>query len=287
LNHLTETPAKAEHLDLAWRLLLDKLGQVRISSSSVIGNSSSEITTSQLAKLFQESDEATRALIDLYRPLIDVGKRRFVVAHLGQSLDGRIAALNGASRWITGPEDVLHNHRMRALCDAVVVGASTVCYDDPKLTVRGIAGRSPVRVVIDPRRRLAADYKIFSDDEVETLLLCQAGAVVGGDRHGQARVIGVRGESGALMPEAIVEALEAEGLSRIFVEGGGMTISRFLEAGALDRLQITVAPVILGSGRPSISLPEIETVADGLRPAMRQFRLGDDTLFECCFERGH
>ena len=210
-----------------------------------------------------------------------------IVAHLGQSLDGRIAALNGASRWITGPEDVLHNHRMRALCDAVVVGASTVCYDDPRLTVRDIPGTSPVRVVIDPQRRLEAGYKIFSDDDAETLLLCQASSCSAGELHGRARVIGVQEQEGRLSPRAIIDALGAEGLNRIFIEGGGMTISRFLEAGALDRLQITVAPVILGSGRPSISLPEIDTVADGLRPAMRQFRLGDDTLFECCFEGGN
>lgn len=284
MNQPTDTSASGDKLDLAWQLLLDQLDQV-CTPSMMRGNSSSEITTSQLAKLFQESGEATRILIDLYRPLVEAGRSRLIVAHLGQSLDGRIAAVNGASRWITGPEDVLHNHRMRALCDAVVVGASTVCYDDPRLTVRGIAGTSPVRVVIDPKRRLTRDYKIFSDNEVETLLLCQASACDEGELHGHARVIGVREEDGRLSPGAIIDALEDEGLNRIFIEGGGMTISRFLEAGALDRLQIAVAPVILGSGRPSISLPEIDTIADSLRPPMRQFRLGDDTLYECCFER--
>ena len=63
-----------------------------------------------------------------------------------------------------------------------------------------------------------------------------------------------------------------------------MTVSRFLEDGCLDRLQITVAPVILGSGRPSITLPEINDVAHGLRPPMRTHRLGQDTLFDCNFE---
>jgi riboflavin-specific deaminase-like protein len=286
LTHPNDTSTNADNLDLAWQLMLDRSDQVR--KPSMAGeNSSSEITTSQLAKLFQECDEATRTFITLYRPLVEAGSEQLIVAHLGQSLDGRIAALNGASRWITGPEDVLHNHRMRALCDAVVVGASTVCYDDPRLTVRGIAGASPVRVVIDPKRRLGAEYKIFSDDEAETLLLCSAGACDGDEGHGRARVIGVPDEDGGLSPGAIIDALRREGLHRLFIEGGGMTISRFLEAGALDRLQITVAPVILGSGRPSISLPEIETVADGLRPAMRRFRLGDDMMFDCCFGGGH
>ncbi len=226
-------------------------------------------------------------MIDIYLPLNTIDRTDFVVAHLGQSLDGRIAAVNGASRWITGSEDVLHNHRMRALSDAVVVGAGTVCYDDPQLTVRGIAGRSPVRVVIDPSRRLGTNFKVFADGEAETLLLCRKSAAEEGDRHGQAGVIGVADDHDGLSPQGILASLREKGLRRIFVEGGGMTVSRFLEAGCLDRLQITVAPVILGSGRPSITLPEIEDVSLGLRPTIRRFQLGADTLFECSFDDHH
>ena len=69
----------------------------------------------------------------------------------------------------------------------------------------------------------------------------------------------------------------------LFIEGGGVTVSHFLRAGCLDRLQLTVAPVIMGSGRPSLTLPEIMDPASGLRPTVRRITLGDDTLFECIF----
>ncbi len=289
ISHSKGAEESAAELDLVWRLLLEQRDFFS-SSPNRPRDTSNELTTSQLVKLFQEGDDRTRTLIDIYLPLNTAERTDFTVAHLGQSLDGRIAALNGASRWITGSEDVIHNHRMRALSDAVVVGSGTVCYDDPQLTVRGIEGRSPVRVVIDPRRRLGTDYKVFSDDEVDTLLLCRDDACRGDDRHGRARVIGIAGDEagdeGGLAPGDILASLRAAGLRRIFVEGGGMTVSRFLEAGCLDRLQITVAPVILGSGRPSITLPEIEDVAEGLRPVIRRFQLGADMLFECCFD-GH
>jgi diaminohydroxyphosphoribosylaminopyrimidine deaminase / 5-amino-6-(5-phosphoribosylamino)uracil reductase len=239
------------------------------------------------------------SMLALYGPLCE-GPGAFVAAHLGQSLDGRIATVTGASHFVTGPVDILHNHRMRALFDAVVVGAGTVASDNPKLTVRLCEGENPVRVVLDPNRRLAASFGVFQDDAVETLLICDE-ALAGGDGrteslHGKALVLGARrvvpgAEDGTdddpatrgLCPRAVLEILAARGLSRVFVEGGGVTVSRFLHAGCLDRLHITVAPMILGSGRPAITLPPVESLAEGRRPTVRRFDFGDDILFDCGF----
>jgi diaminohydroxyphosphoribosylaminopyrimidine deaminase/5-amino-6-(5-phosphoribosylamino)uracil reductase len=222
-------------------------------------------------------------LLDLYLPLAIQGGPSFTVAHLGQSLDGRIAAANGASRWVTGPEDLLHNHRMRALADAILVGADTVRLDDPQLTVRRCPGDNPVRVVLDPMLSLGADYALFRDGAAQTLVVTaeECGPPA---RLGQAEVVSVRrADDGALDCRAVVELLRRRGLGWLFIEGGGVTVSRFLAQGALDRLQLTIAPLIIGSGRPGIQLPEIQDLAQGLRPRLRRFALGDDMMFECDF----
>ena len=245
------------------------------------------IVTPEAADLFPHADgpadpDAPAArLLELYRPLCQGCPERFVVAHLGQSLDGRIAVANGASRWVTGDQDITHNHRMRALFDAVVVGAATVRHDDPQLTVRAVPGPNPVRVVLDMRRRLGPDHRVFTDGEAPSLVLCAAELATPGARVGRAEVLGVPTRDGSLCPEGLLECLAARGLRRVFVEGGGITVSRLLAAGCLHRLQITVAPLIIGSGRPSITLPEIERVSAGLRPEIRRFALGEDLLFEC------
>jgi diaminohydroxyphosphoribosylaminopyrimidine deaminase / 5-amino-6-(5-phosphoribosylamino)uracil reductase len=224
------------------------------------------------------------ALFDIYLPFcVAPPGRSLVVAHLGQSLDGRIATLSGASRWVTGAADIAHNHRMRALADAVVIGSATLRSDDPQLTVRACVGRNPVRVVLDTNRVLDDRYRAFRDDAAPTLLLCAADRTAPGERLGAAEIVGLPRDGAALAPASIVDALARRGLRRLFVEGGGVTVSRFLAAGCLDRLQITVSPLIIGSGRPSITLAAIDDLRHGMRPRTRRFDLGDDVMFECIF----
>ena len=221
---------------------------------------------------------------DLYGPLCDAGRDGlFAVGHLAQSLDGRIATGSGVSRWISGAADLLHTHRMRALADAVIVGVNTVLHDDPQLTVRRCAGTNPVRVVIDPERRLDGRQRVFTDGVAPTLLLVAPGGARRGGLPDNVEILEVARSEAGLDPHAIRRALAQRGLRRLLIEGGGVTVSRFLAAGALDRLQITVAPIILGSGRPSIVLPEIAGLQHALRPRTRRFELGDDIMIECDF----
>jgi len=224
------------------------------------------------------------ALLALYLPLALVPHGHgFVLAHLAQSLDGRIATAGGDSQWLRGEADQRHTHHLRALADAVIVGAGTVRQDNPRLTVRHCAGDQPVRVVLDASLSLPAERDVFLDGAAETLVLAAADRVGGATRIGHAEIVPLPREGERLAPAASRAALARRGLHWLYIEGGGVTVSRFLAAGALDRLQIALAPVILGSGRPSLQLPEIGALSGALRPRMRHVPLGGDLLVECIF----
>ena len=225
--------------------------------------------------------------IDLYLPVCSATKRRpIVVGHLGQSLDGFIATHSGDSQFVTGPENILHLHRMRALSDAIVVGAGTVAADDPLLTTRHVAGPSPVRVVFDPGRRLGVHYKVFNDAAADTLYVCSRSMVQPGEtQFGRATIVPVDDTDEIVDVTDVLGMLRARQCHRIFVEGGGVTVSSFLEAGLLDRLQVAIAPLIIGNGRPAIRLPAPGTLADCARPQHRVFRMGGDIFFDCDLRR--
>jgi riboflavin-specific deaminase-like protein len=202
-----------------------------------------------------------------------------VVAQVGQSLDGRVATPSGHSHYINGPEALAHLHRLRALVDAVVIGVGTALADDPQLTVRRVNGPQPARVVIDARGRLSASAKLLADDGVRRLVITGTG--VRPPLPPGIEIVGLPKTDDQFAPTAILAALAERGLRRILIEGGADTVSRFVAAKCLDRLHIMVAPIILGSGRPSFALPPIDRVDEAVLTPMRVHRLGDDVLFDC------
>lgn len=221
-------------------------------------------------------------ILDLYLPVSSATARQpITVAHLGQSLDGFIATPSGESTFVTGPENILHLHRLRALCDAVVVGAGTVSTDNPRLTTRLVSGTNPVRIVLDPACRLSSGFTLFNDQQAHTLRVCAAGKAATAHEAADEEMLEVAADGARLNLPELMQTLRARGYHRILVEGGGVTVSSFLAAGLVDRLHIAIAPVLIGTGRPAVRLPAQPRLQDCLRLRHRVYRSGEDVLFDC------
>ena len=222
-------------------------------------------------------------MTEIFAPIISAPTERpYVIGQLGQSLDGRIATPTGASRWINGPAALDHLHRLRAHVDAVVVGIGTIIADDPQLTVRRVDGPQPARVIIDPNGRLGDAARCLQSDGCRRFVVTTQGRDV---PAGSERIDLPRSEAG-IAPGDIADALFARGLKKILIEGGAATIARFLEARALDRIHVLVAPIILGSGLGGLSLPPIASLDEALRPETKVHILdGGDVLFDCDLRR--
>jgi len=230
--------------------------------------------------------DSERLTADMLAPVVSADPAKpFVIAQLGQALDGRIATTTGESRWINRDEALNHLHRLRAAVDAVVVGAGTVLADNPALNVRRVAGRNPARVIIDPSGRVVPSVRCLDgSDGAERYVIrspeapdAAVGETIRVERSTDGRT---------LSPLAIVDALFARGMKRLLIEGGAWTISEFINARAVDRLHVLVAPLILGSGKTGLTLPPIERLSDAIRPDTRVFILADgDVLFDCDLRR--
>ncbi|MDR9395998.1 RibD family protein [Pontimonas sp.] len=216
--------------------------------------------------------------LELYGPLARRDRGPLTVGQIGQSLDGRVATVADDARDISGPDGLAHLHRMRALSDGVIVGVKTALHDEPRLTVRLCEGPSPARIVIDPHGRLPNDAPIFHPDGTRRLVIQAVDQL----RPDGVEVIRLAASDGRVEPADILAALQREGFHTLLVEGGGFTISRFIDAGLLDRLHIAIAPVLIGAGQQGITMPSPpDTLAEAMRPTTTAFSVGSDVVFDC------
>ncbi|MCW2767165.1 MAG: diaminohydroxyphosphoribosylaminopyrimidine deaminase [Nocardioides sp.] len=189
--------------------------------------------------------DQARALNGVWSFAVDHG-RPFVTWKFATSLDGRSAAADGTSRWVSGRAARLDTHRLRALCDTMLVGTNTVAVDDPELTVRDAHEQplelQPLRVVMG-ERDLDPGRRIFND-RAETL-------------HLRTRD-----------PQAALKELFARDRQHVFLEGGPTLAAAFLEAGLIDEIVAYVAPMLLGSGTSAVGDLGITTISDAFRPTV-------------------
>ncbi|MFB9953431.1 RibD family protein [Rhizobium puerariae] len=224
------------------------------------------------------SADIDAACLSLYQPVAQ-RDRPFVLAQVGQSLDGRVATPTGDAQDVSGCDGIAHLHRSRALADAVVIGVGTVVADDPSLSVRAVRGKSPVRVVVDCNGRMPEQAKLLHDGGMPVLIMQADDVPRRKSAHEVVRL--PRQADGGLSPRDILAALAARDLATVLVEGGANTISRFMDAGLVDRLHISVSPIIIGSGPSGIRLAPIDRLSEARRPEVQIYNIGTDIVFDC------
>ena len=190
-------------------------------------------------------EDQARALNRVWTFAVD-HQRPFVTWKFATSLDGRSAAADGTSRWVSSAAARRDTHRLRALCDTMLVGTNTVAVDDPLLTVRDEHDRplvqQPLRAVMG-ERELDPGRRVFD---------------------GQAESLHLRTRD----PHAALADLYARDRQHVFLEGGPTLAAAFLRAGLVDEIVAYVAPMLLGSGRNAVADLGIGTIADALRPTV-------------------
>lgn len=236
-----------------------------------------------------EAERQNRVLLTAMRE-----RRPHVILKAGMTLDGKIADLHGASRWITGEPARRHAHQLRSEADAIVVGVGTVLRDDPELTVR--LGRpwprEPLRVVLDTRARTPRDAR-FVRAGTPSCALIVVGANVPEERIRElagsgATIVPCRTRDGRVELGALLSELFTREVRAVLVEGGGEVHAAFLDAGLVDRVAMYVAPLLVG-GRDAT--PVVGGVGRELKSAVRLggfavTELGDDLLIEAEVLRG-
>ena len=237
------------------------------------------VTTGVLAAEARSANAGFLSRIERGRP--------WLTLKLALTLDGRIATATGESRWITGPAARRRVHAMRAAHDAVLVGGGTARADDPALTVRDMGmQRQPVRLVAARRLDLPRDGTLVRTIAEAPLWLLHDPAATAPTEAAAweargARLVACRsGRGGQLDPAALLAALGAEGLTRVFCEGGGSLAGSLLSAGLVDELAVFSAGLAIGAeGRPGIGALGLDRLGEA-----RRFRLvavetvGEDIL---------
>jgi diaminohydroxyphosphoribosylaminopyrimidine deaminase/5-amino-6-(5-phosphoribosylamino)uracil reductase len=217
-----------------------------------------------------------------------------VTLKLAMSLDGKVAAGDGSSRWISGEDARAEVHRMRAAADAVVVGAGTVIRDDPALTVREPTYQGPpvLRVVVDGRGSVPFDRAVFTDGRAPTLVATTESA--SSERRAEwsragAEVLVLDDEGRGRLPlEALLAELGKRDIQSVLLEGGPDLAWDALRRGVVDQLVLFVAPVLIG-GRdaPSALMGDgVASIADALRAEIvESARIGEDLKVVCRVHR--
>lgn len=229
----------------------------------------SNITDEQISFLKQY---IPYALLPLYA---NKEKRTITISHFAQSLDGKIATNGGDSKWIGNRENLVHAHRMRALCDAILIGSNTLIHDNPALTVRNVTGNDPIKVVIGKSNELNFDKLLENNARVIYFTDNKNNCLTS-----NVETIDASASDGVIDSRKILNTLYTKGIHSLYIEGGSKTASNFLVHNAIDVIQLHIAPMIMGSGIVNFSLPEISAINESISFKKFNFTpMGEHVMF--------
>lgn len=199
--------------------------------------------------------------------------RTYAITHFAQTLDGRIASQSLDSKWIGNQENLIHAHRMRALCDAILIGSKTLITDDPQLSVRHVKGKSPLKVIIGGDNLSLQQYKAVSND---TLIFSQNHQ----DSQAPVKTIRIAKTGGKYKTLSILKKLYEREIYSVYIEGGAITSSNFLCEKCVDQVQIHFSPKIIGSGTTGFNFKGAKTMNDAFAFKSHKFlAVGDGMMF--------
>ena len=198
-------------------------------------------------------------------------KKKFYIGQIGQSLDGKIALLNGNSHYINDKNSISYLHSLRSICDAVIVGVNTIRKDDPLLTTRAIKGPNPQRIIIDPSLKLTNKYKVFKDG-MPNIIFTHSKL---NKKFNNTQIYQLPERN---FTNLIYQNINRLGYKLVLVEGGSKTISKFLENKLLNIMQFIIAPTIIGSGINSINIEPITNLKNVIRTKNNIYKFGKEII---------
>ena len=208
-------------------------------------------------------------------------KTPFVLAKAALSVDGKMAAKDGSSQWITDEKSRKADQELRNQYDAIMVGANTIINDDPLLTCRIPGGRNPVRVVVDAILRAPLDARVFNKD-AKTIVATTSNSLESSrlylERKG-VRVL-VLGDGERIDLERLMRALYSEGITSVLIEGGGEVIGSAFDSKIVDKIAFFIGPIVIGGKYAvSISGEGVTSIGKAIKiDKMTIEKIGDDFL---------
>lgn len=280
--HFGQTPPCAQALVRAGvrRVVIgcvDPFPQVRGRGIAILRRAGIEVTAGVCEEEAKRANEGFFTRVEKGRPMVTL--------KLAITLDGRIAAASGDSRWISSEESRAIVHEWRRESDAVMVGAGTVNADNPRLTCRIEGGRDPVRVIIDAKLSTAPTARVYRQRSMAGAMVVTTGrnADAARRRYGSPRVevIAAKSRGGEIDLADVMRQCGERGWNRVLLEGGAHLAASALDSGIVDRVAFFIAPRILGGGLSAVEGLEFATIKDSIRLVdLAVRRIGADLLVE-------